>query len=137
MIGGAIGIFIVLFYQNFKTTKQDVNKRNNKFLIPALLFILITAWYANEVTDGKLLLRYQGETAGTLAGAKQKNFNTISSNRLSILEGDFGLFLDNLFGVGAGASRYLRETSNGTISHVELGRLLSEHGVLGLLFFIK
>jgi O-antigen ligase len=136
MIGGAIGIFIVLFYQNFKTTKQDVNKRNNKFLIPALLFILITAWYANEVTDGKLLLRYQGETAGTLAGAKQKNFNTISSNRLSILEGDWVLFMDNLFGVGAGASRYLRETNNGIISHVELGRLLSEHGVLGLLFFI-
>jgi len=136
MIGGAIGIFIVLYYQNKEATIKTVNARSNKLLIPALLFMLLTAWYANEVTDGKLLLRYQGETVGTLAGRKEKNFNTITSNRLSILEGDFRLFTDNLFGVGVGASRYLRETSNGIISHIELGRLLSEHGILGLLFFI-
>jgi len=136
MIGGAIGICIVLFYRNFKTNKQDGSKKSNKFLIPALLIILLTVWYTNKITDGNLLLRYQGETAGTLAGVKQKNFNTITTNRLSILEGDWALFTNNLFGVGAGASRYLRKTNNGIISHVELGRLLSEHGLFGLLFFI-
>jgi hypothetical protein len=40
------------------------------------------------------------------------------------------------FGVGAGASRFLRGHLNGTVAHVELSRLLAEHGVFGLVYFL-
>jgi hypothetical protein len=103
--------------------------------MPALLLVILTIWLANEITEGQLLLRYQGETAGTLAGTKEKDLNSLTTNRFSVFEGDFELFKDNIWGVGAGASRYLRNPDNGILSHVELSRLAAEHGIVGLVFF--
>jgi hypothetical protein len=137
MIGGAVAILLyLLFNKNIDTVRVKSTKKNSKFLIPALALVLISVFFANEVTKGQLLLRYQGETAGTLAGAKEKDLNSITTRRSSIFEGDFQLFKENLLGVGAGASKYLRETENGFLTHVEFSRLLAEHGVLGLLFFL-
>lgn len=136
MIGGALAILIFLFFELRKnSTKIKGNVQLSKYLVPAIFILFSTVWLANDITDGQLLLRYQGETAGTLSGKKEKDLNTITTNRFSIFEGDFELFEDNFFGVGAGASRYLRESDNGTLSHVELSRLAAEHGFLGLVFF--
>ena len=41
-----------------------------------------------------------------------------------------------MFGTGVGASRYMRNKTNGFLSHIEFSRLLSEHGLLGLLYNI-
>lgn len=49
---------------------------------------------------------------------------------------DIDIWLDNVFlGVGAGASSFMREGSQYYLTHVELSRLLSEHGLLGLIYF--
>jgi len=82
-----------------------------------------------------LINRYKGETAGTLSGTKEKTLSTITTHRYDILIGDIDLFLDaGFFGVGAGASKYLREELNGIVAHVEASRLIAEHGVLGIIY---
>jgi hypothetical protein len=129
-------ILIFMFFKNKKKSSNTNRKKSSKsFLIPALILVFVSVWLANEVTDGQLLLRYQGETAGTLSGSKEKDLNSVTSNRSSIFEGDWELFQENPFGVGAGASQYLRKTLNGVVAHTELSRLIAEHGYLGLIFF--
>jgi O-antigen ligase len=84
----------------------------------------------NYITGGNLLLRYMGETAGTLAGIKDKDLNQITTNRLTIFTSDLELFTENpIFGVGAAASKYQRSMLAGEVAHVELSRLLAEHGI--------
>jgi hypothetical protein len=135
MIGGVFAIFIFLFFNKKKSSNTNRKKTSASFVIPALILVFVSVWLANEVTDGQLLLRYQGETAGTLSGSKEKDLNSVTSNRSSIFEGDWELFQENPFGVGAGASQYLRKTLNGVVAHTELSRLIAEHGYLGLVFF--
>ena len=137
MLGGFIGILIFLFYDYHKNKKIGVvSNFRFGYLISALFVVFAVMWYANELTDGKLLLRYQGETEGTLKGTKVKTLNTITTNRSDMFEGDWNLFIENPLGVGVGASKYLRKTENGVVSHVEMSRLVSEHGYLGMLFFM-
>jgi O-antigen ligase len=84
-------------------------------------------------------LRYKGETAGTIAGSKELDINTFTTNRYQIFLGDVELWRENfLLGVGAGASKELRPTTEEvpTAAHVELSRLLAEHGLFGLFFFL-
>lgn len=136
MIGGALAILIILFFDIIQKKSHKLKTvKSTNYLIPALFLVLSAIWLTNNITDGNLLLRYQGETAGTLAGTREKDLNSITTNRVSIFEGDWNLFLENNFGVGAGASKYLRVNENGVLSHIELSRLAAEHGYLGLIFF--
>jgi hypothetical protein len=138
MIGGALAILIFLFFEMRQNRFQKSRKSSKiiKYLLPGIFLILSTIWIANDITDGLLLLRYQGETNSTLAGKADKDLNSITSNRANIFEGDLDIFFENNLGVGVGASQYMRNVENGVASHVELSRLLAEHGFLGLLFFL-
>ena len=81
-------------------------------------------------------MRYSGQTEGTLISGERISFNKLTTGRYDNFLGDIDLWLANpLFGVGVGASSYMRTTMNGVIAHVELSRLLAEHGISGLLFF--
>jgi hypothetical protein len=94
---------------------------------------------ADRITGGLLSLRYQGETEGTLSGNKEKSTNILTSGRVGIFEGDIDLWLSSpIFGVGCGASSYLRESEydNKVAAHIELSRLLAEQGLLGLVYFL-
>jgi O-antigen ligase len=142
MMGGFLAIGIVLLFNALSTPKKQggVVRKNKNIVLYSFLGVLLV-WgifrVADGLTDGVLSLRYQGETAGTLGGSKEKTLNSITSNRFDIFTGDLALWAENpLLGVGVGASRYLRSTLNGVISHVEFSRLLVEHGLLGLLFFL-
>lgn len=135
--GGMIGGFLALIiYFLFTSKRKSKNKISPRYVFPVLIVIFGSFWITDEITDGQLVLRYMGETAGTQSGAKEKDLNTITTGRVSIFEGDWILFQENAFGVGAGASMYLRKTQNGVASHTEFSRLLAEHGYLGLIFFI-
>jgi hypothetical protein len=110
------------------------------YLIYLLLFLVISipiVFYINDVTDGNLFLRYQGETKGTIVGSKEKTIDTYTTGRVSIFLGDWETFKNNwLFGVEIGQSRHYRKETESQQSHVELSRVLSEHGILGLIAFI-
>lgn len=138
MIGGFLGISIIIFYLiriSPSVSSLVLPTNAKKYFIPLLLFLALSFIVANNVTDGQLLLRYQGETAGTLAGSKEKTINTITTNRYEIFFSDIDLVSEyGLFGVGAGASKYLRNLDQGFLSHVEMSRLIAEHGVLGIMF---
>ena len=139
MMTGFLGIFVILYFLRAATPFQ-VRKfglvKIGKYLLPALILMVGTFYLVNRLTDGMLLLRYQGETQGTITGTKQKSFNSITSGRFDIFMGDLELWMDQpILGVGVAASKYLRERMNGVVAHVELSRLLAEHGIFGLAYF--
>ncbi len=93
----------------------------------------------NEMTNNQLLLRYKGETIGTLTGSKQRSLNTITSGRSQIASTDINMFKDHpIFGVGPGMSKDLRPSYGfaAIASHTEYTRLLSEHGIGGVIVVI-
>lgn len=140
MIGGVLGVVIVVFYLS-KTSKESPSyaklKLAKRYILPTLILLSIVFFVANKITNNQLLLRYQGETASTLKGTSDKDINMITTGRFDIAMGDLALYDEyGFYGVGAGASRYLREIHNGTVAHVEWSRLIAEHGVLGILFII-
>jgi hypothetical protein len=143
MLGAGIAILILLFLltlpgnQIIGTIKLSLPKVT-LYSIPIIILGLFVFQIANDITGNNLLLRYKGETAGTLAGMKEVDINTITSNRYNIFMGDIELWQEHFnFGVGAGASQYLREDEieEGAAAHIEFSRLVAEHGLLGLLFF--
>lgn len=141
--GGMLGAFIALFAVVFYLAKLGVNERKRlripnvkKYILPVTITMIFVMAIANAITGGMLYLRYMGETQGTLAGSAEKNLNKITTNRSDIFLEDVDLFLEHpIFGVGVGASTYMRHEYKNYAPHVELSRLIAEHGMLGLIIF--
>lgn len=134
MVVGVLGLGILLFEKIRANIKRSVG-----IAILSSGVLIGTFSIADNLTGGLLLLRYQGETEGTLAGSKEKNSDVFTSGRVGIFNGDIDLWMDSpIFGVGCGASRYLRESEyDGNVAaHIEFSRLLAEQGLFGLLYFI-
>ena len=144
MFGSAIAILVVLFFITLSGDSVPSSHKINLpkiglYIIPLILLGLIVFQVANTLTGNNLSLRYRGETAGTIAGSKELDLNTFTTNRYQIFLGDVELWRENfLLGVGVGASKELRPTTEEvpTAAHVELSRLLAEHGLFGLFFFL-
>ena len=130
----AVAIIILLFTQ----IKKNFSK---SFMLIGLAAGLLFGTFSltNSLTDGALLLRYQGETQGTISGHREKSLDLLVSGRLSIFDGDINLWMNHpIFGVGCGASRYIRNTGENeevVSAHIELSRLLAEHGIFGFVYF--
>lgn len=139
IIGGVLGVMLLYVGHLIMKSKKKVVflgiwRGIFIYLIPLFFVILIAA---NNITDGQLLLRYQGESAGTLAGSKEKSLNTLTTGRFDIFNGDIDIFLKNpIWGVGVSQSKNIRETHEGVVAHVEMSRLLAEHGIFGLIILI-
>lgn len=139
MIGGALGILIIILFKDQLTPNKSIKNLSTRIAlaITAILILIFTFKYADNKTDGMLSLRYQGETAGTISGTKEKTLNSLTTNRINILEDDLNLWTKHpILGVGVGASAYLRESTRNTSPHIEVSRLLSEHGIPGLIIII-
>lgn len=147
IVVGVLGILILVFLQEGKIKDHSNKKvRNNRPLMAMALAVVgmyFTFEIANNITGGNLLLRYQGHTQGTLLGSKEITADHFVTGRFGIFEQDLALWLQYpISGVGLGVSKYLRDLDRvGVAAHLELSRLLAEHGILGLifsfLFFIK
>jgi len=140
MIGGFLGILVLMYYLarlSIKDRRRLAIPNFKKYVIPLGTMLFLVMIVANTITGGVLLLRYQGETQGTLAGKADKNLNKITTNRSDIFLEDVELFAEYpAMGVGVGASTFLRDDYKGYAPHVELSRLLAEHGSLGLIIFL-
>lgn len=137
MVVGAIGILILLFIPEHEKYKNKVVWDYKSIFIGIIACIALYGVFevANAVTGGNLLLRYQGQTEGTLLGSKEVTADLFVTGRLGIFEKDIQLWKDNIFtGVGCGVSKNLREEGKSVAAHIELSRLLAEHGLLGLLY---
>jgi hypothetical protein len=143
MLGAGIAILVVLFLltlpgDRIKGTIKFSLPKVTLYAIPIIILGLVVFQIANSITANNLMLRYKGETAGTQAGMKEVDLNTITSNRYNIFMGDIELWQEYfIFGTGAGASQYLRggDLEEDTAAHIEFSRLLAEHGLLGIIYF--
>lgn len=139
MLVGAVAITIIFLTSR---AKKRVEKSNQKFSYIRTILIGLALYssfiFVNDVTGGKLSLRYSGETQGTLDGSQDKTIDKVTSGRFAILKDDINLWSEYpITGVGAGAGRYLKEGFGFMkASHLEATRLLCEHGLLGLSFLI-
>jgi hypothetical protein len=133
---GAAGILLLLILNYRKLTSNKIG--NNFWLISIISIVALYSSFelANSISGGNLLLRYQGETQGTLLGNKEKTLDNVVTGRLGIFQQDIQLWYDHIFtGVGVGASRFMRNSDReGVAPHVELSRLLADHGLLGLVY---
>jgi hypothetical protein len=108
--------------------------------IVVFILLIFTFNYIDNITGGKLLLRYQGETEGTYNYGAEKDLKKMTSGRSMIFEEDLKLWSQfPILGCGVGVSRYIRGGTEDrkVSSHVELSRLLAEHGIFGLIYFIS
>jgi hypothetical protein len=138
--GILVGLLSVLVNYLSTILSGKIKFRQIIFLIFCIVSLLLSLLAINSYSDGMLYKRLNGETFGTEIGIKESNLNTLTSGRLEILEQDIDIFTDNIFlGVGIHQSAIIRAKSqmDGVViaSHVELSRLLSEQGILGLIFF--
>lgn len=128
----AIGV-VILFLPNMLASLRSFIRFTVVF---AMLFAIgyLVFEKVNDVTDNKLMLRYMGETVGTLDRTKEKSLNSITSGRADIVASDWLIFKENpIFGVGIGYSAEERRKYGfeATVAHTEFSRLLSEQGIGG------
>jgi hypothetical protein len=131
-----IVLYFILSRANAKQIMEmGLRKINLKVIFPVLIGAFVVWTITDSITGGQLTLRYQGETAGTVAGVREKDINHYTSHRVAIATGDLLLFKEHpLFGVGPGMSKSLRnEEFTNMGSHVEFSRLAAEHGLGGVL----
>jgi O-antigen ligase len=96
----------------------------------AALILSVTFYIAVEITHGMLWNRYTGKT---VAGVQKSD---VTSGRITIFEAEIKGFTDHpIMGMGVGRAKIERKEKLGiTIAtHNEISRLLSEHGIFGLL----
>lgn len=132
MIVAVLAIIIALI-PNMISSLRSFIRFTAVFIALAVIGYLVFQ-KVNDISGNNLLLRYQGETAGTLDRTKEKNLNTLTSGRADIIESDWLIFKDNpIFGVGIGisASERPKYGYEATVAHTEFSRLLSEQGIGG------
>ena len=131
-----ISYFVLLRKSEAYNELIKLRSLNPLFYFSFSIFILFFSYtLINNITDGTIGLRYLGETSSTLSGQRIKTLNTITTGRLDIIIADLNIWYDNfIFGVGVGGSKYFRASN--VMNHTELSRLLAEHGLFGLLFFL-
>jgi hypothetical protein len=138
MIGSIIGIIVYVAVLKLSSEKNRIKyglPTIGKFVIPALVGIVIVFQVADAITDGLLTHRYKGETTNTMLGKGEVNMNTLTTGRFQIFEEDMKIWQENfILGTGVGVSKILRDDNAN--SHVELSRLLAEHGLFGLGYFL-
>ena len=122
-----IAVFIALFY--YKQNYLEKGKIKSKIIF--LIFVLIGIWgFSSFQTSGLISNRYEGrDAAGNFKG-------DITTGRVELVETELLGFYENpLIGIGVGKGREFRHENLGIEinTHNEISRLLSEHGMFGVL----
>lgn len=121
-----IATFIIIFYQ--KQNGQQKASLVRKLLL--LLFAILMIWSFSALrTNGLITYRYTNRNA---AGELE---NDITTGRAELIETELLAFYESpVIGVGVGKAKKYRSEEAGTetASHNEISRLLSEHGMFGL-----
>ncbi|QTD37575.1 O-antigen ligase family protein [Polaribacter batillariae] len=122
-------LFLIFFYFLYKKISFKIFF---KYISIAVVFLVAVWLYTSNITKGMLDNRYTGKNK---AGVQKD----ITTGRLDILEIQFSNFLDNPLGIGVGNGKYERKKDLDAVtaaSHNEAGRLLEEHGVIGLILLL-
>ena len=134
--GGNLGAILglvsyLIIYGTSKQKRVPMSKTIWMLLLFAIVGIAIVS-SINTATNGVFGYRMTGrDTYGEIV-------EDVTTGRSTILEEELELFKDNLLGVGVGGSTHYRLQIYHTFyaSHNEFGRLLSEHGIFGLIIIV-
>ncbi|MEZ4874030.1 MAG: O-antigen ligase family protein [Flavobacteriaceae bacterium] len=125
--GVCAGFFFLIYF-------LKSNAPQKASLIPKIVLVLVTislTWVFTSVnTSGLIDKRYANQDA---AGREKEDLTT---GRAELITSELQAFYDNPFtGVGVGKIKEFREEEYGRVSasHNEVSRMLSEHGIFGLL----
>lgn len=125
-----IGAFLwLLFIRSNARKKREIIGLFSVIIIGSLLTWMVTV----NQTSGLLENRYANKDA---VGREKED---ISTGRWDIFKSELEGFEENpVFGVGAGVMKQYRLESEGRIvaSHNEISRLISEHGMLGIIILL-
>lgn len=122
--------FLVFLY--FNSESKEKFKILSSFLVFALILSL-TWMYSSAQTEGLIENRYSNKDG---SGREKKD---VTTGRLDLFMGEIDGFTDNpFFGVGANGMKELRieRFGRGVVSHNEVSRLLSEHGIMGVIILL-
>ncbi|UKM63664.2 O-antigen ligase family protein [Flavobacteriaceae bacterium GSB9] len=127
-------MIMILCFLFFEYKTMDKRTRSNMFMSLFLFIgIIIATWvYSSVQTSGLIEKRYANENA---MGEEKED---ITTGRVSIFMEEVEAFVSSPFlGVGVGRVKDIRfqETGIHAASHNEMSRILSEHGLLGIVAF--
>ncbi|WP_298880748.1 O-antigen ligase family protein [uncultured Polaribacter sp.] len=125
--GIAFFIFAVFMFSFQKVTIVKVSK----YIFVSFILFLGVWLYTSNITGGMIDNRYAGKNS---IGVKKKD---VSAGRSEIINMQIESFNESpIFGIGVGNGKYKRINSGKKVtaaSHNEVGRLIEEHGLLGLI----
>lgn len=129
--GGIVTAFLAIGFFTFFYIRDSKDKLKNtlKFITLFVFFGISLMLYTSNLTGGMLMNRYTNKNA---AGIEKKD---ITTGRATIFETDIEGFLAHpFFGLGVGGSKFYRldKLDSYAASHNEVSRLLSEHGMIGV-----
>ena len=124
-------IMSIFFLITFLRYATPVAKAKGVAKIIVISLGAIAVWSVTLVATNNML--YNKYTDRNASGVKQGN---ITTGRIDIAQADFEAFEQNpLFGIGVGMGKFFRAQTEDikAASHNEVTRLISEHGLLGIL----
>mgnify|MGYP002795060513 CR=1 FL=1 len=129
--GGMITAFlaIAVFTYYFILSKENKILNLAKYTGLLALFGFALFMYTSNATGGMLENRYANKNA---AGTTKEDFTT---GRATLFVSEVSAFMENpFFGVGVGGGKFYRmdELEIRAASHNEMGRLIGEHGLVGI-----
>ncbi|WP_235898315.1 O-antigen ligase family protein [Winogradskyella ouciana] len=134
--GGVFAAIIIIALFLFTLYKKSSLNQKNQIITTAILlgFIAIGTWlYSAQQTDGLIENRYTNKDA---LGREKED---VSTGRVDLFVSELDGFINHPFlGVGASGMKEFRiETSGkGVVSHNEISRVLSEHGLFGVVIIL-
>ena len=134
--GGVFGAIIMMaaFLVVFYTASKFQKKQQIVVSVLLLLFVAVLTWTISlNQSSGLVGNRYANENA------RGEEKSDVSTGRIELFVNEFEGFQEHPFlGVGANGMKQSRLESEGTIiaSHNEISRLLSEHGIFGILIIL-
>lgn len=133
--GGVIVALIMMVFFIFSYYKRSSKKNKKRVFYLTSLFVVLGLFiwsFSSIETAGLIDKRYNNEDA---LGREKKD---VSTGRGVLMAFEFNMFLENpIFGIGVGQTKALRYERIGVeaASHNEMSRIVSEHGLFGLLAF--
>ncbi len=142
--GGIMSMFlaIVAALVILWTTRRDFRHnvmRKMPYILLGLVFISGVVLYTNHLTNNFLLYRYEGKRTSEITTGIAPRDRDYLTGRGDIMKGDIAAFKTYpILGVGTGMAVKWHSIYFGhdAAAHTEYSRLLSESGVLGLIYIL-
>ena len=121
----------VWIYMKSEQKRVNISRSFRSLIIFGILAVSVVVTI-NTITGGMFENRFTGKTT---YGEQRED---ITTGRADIMALDYELFVENPLGVGAGGSSYFRrmQFQDEHASHNEFTRLLSEHGIFGVIIIL-